>query len=545
MLSPGEIRIDHAVAQPRRSPPGGVSRPAADRLHEGRERERSGAIPEAMDSYESAVREDERSGDHAVLAESLRRLSILCHHRDDCERARELCKRGCDVAREIGSGLLEGEALNTLGGLDLTSGNLPEAQANFLKALDVGGNSKELRARVEQNLGIVANIQGRLYEALTRYERSLAAYRAAGDEHGCAIAYNNLGMVSADRGQYEAAESYFKEARAIAARTGDVYLQGLATASHAEVDVARQRFENALQNAEAALTMFDTVGARGAKSDAYRVIGMVYRETGRLAIAESRLNTARELAVESHSILNEAEATRELALLYQALGRNQEALKLLNSAHGLFRQLDARGDLVNVDGKVSTLEGTYLAVVRNWSRSIETRDNYTYGHSERVARNAVAAARRLGLDGHEEATVRIGSYLHDLGMVKVPHEVLWKPGPLTHDEIEVVRMHPIWGMELVADVDFPWDIKPIIRWHHERYDGTGYPDRLRGEEIPLTAQLVGIFDVYDAMITSRPHQAALSAEESLRRIVDSRSWWSDRVFEVFLQVQSDPPAADD
>src|SRR5258706_2547580 len=103
----------------------------------------------------------------------------------------------------------------------------------------------------------------------------------------------------------------------------------------------------------------------------------------------------------------------------------------------------------------------------------------------------------LGVEEEVQTAIQLGAYLHDVGKVRVPHEILNKPGPLTRDEYEVVQMHPIWGIELLAKVEFPWDLKPIIRWHHERYDGTGYPDRLRGDEIPVSAQIVGIVDAYD------------------------------------------------
>ena len=95
-------------------------------------------------------------------------------------------------------------------------------------------------------------------------------------------------------------------------------------------------------------------------------------------------------------------------------------------------------------------------------------------------------------------------------------------------------MHPIWGLELLAAVEFPWDLKPIIRWHHERYDGTGYPDRLRGDEIPVAAQIVGIVDVYDALTTARSYRPAMSHEAALVEIEKCRSWWSEQVYAAFL-----------
>ncbi len=145
-------------------------------------------------------------------------------------------------------------------------------------------------------------------------------------------------------------------------------------------------------------------------------------------------------------------------------------------------------------------------------------------------------ARALGLDEQEETTILLGAYLHDLGKVRVPQELLHKPGPLTPEERNVVRMHPVWGVELLMDVEFPWDIKPIIRWHHERYDGSGYPDGLKGDEIPLTAQVVGIAEVYDALTSVWDHGPALPAEQALERITGCRSWWSDRVFEAFVRA---------
>jgi len=510
--------------------------PPAAVLQQARERERAGCLPEAIERYGAAIAAAEQYGDSAVLAEALRRLAVVRHHRGEADTARELCLRSYGVALQVADDVRAAEALNTLGGLDLTTGSLEVAREIFLQALELGAASQSLRARAEQNLGIVANIQGQLNEAVARYERSLDAYRSCGDEHGCALAYHNLGMVSADRDRLDAADCYFQESRAFAERVGDVHLWALCLVNHAEVHVARQRFEDARQNAESALALFDQLGVRAAKADAYRVIGMVYRETGRPVLAESRLRYAIDLARAAGSVLGEAEASRELALLHQVMGRNEDALRLLNAAYRLFHRLDARVDLVHVGGKMAELEGSYLDLVREWGQSIESTDNYTYGHCERVAKHAVAMARALGLDEHAETTVLLGAYLHDLGKVRVPHEILKKRSPLTRVELEVLQMHPIWGIELLATVDFPWDLKPIIRWHHERYDGTGYPDRLKGDEIPLGAQIVGILDAFDGLTTTRADQVALPVAEAIAEITRRRSAWSDRVFDAFLKV---------
>jgi putative nucleotidyltransferase with HDIG domain len=507
---------------------------ASDLLHEARSRERAACIPEAIQHYEVAIATAERTGERAVLAEALRRLAVLRHHRNESVEARELCNRSYMVACEEGNDFLAAEAVNTLGCLDLKTGKLEDAREHFLQALERGGQARELQARVEQNLGILANIRGRIVEAVTHYERSVEAYRATNDEHGCATAYVNLGIAHTDLRQYDWADSYFSKSFEIAERAGDAHLQGLCLVNHAEAHFVRGRYEEARRNAEAALAIFDQLDARTDKSAAYRIIGMVYRETGRPALAESRLRSAIELAVSAGSLLNEAEASRELALLLQAMGRNQDALALLNVAHRLFRRLDARVDLVFVGGKVTELENTYFELVREWGQSIESADSYTFGHCERVAQHAIAVARLRGLDETSETSIRLGAYLHDLGKVRVPHEILNKPGPLTREEYEIVQMHPIWGLELLAAVEFPWDLKPIIRWHHERYDGTGYPDRLRGDEIPVAAQIVGIVDVFDALTTERSYRPALPREKALAEIQRCRGWWSEAVYEAFL-----------
>jgi putative nucleotidyltransferase with HDIG domain len=515
-----------------------------DLLHEARAQERAACIPAAVDSYEAAIGAAELAGEPGVLAEALRRLAVVRHRRGESATARELCHRSHTVARQAGNAVLAAEALNTLGGIALETDAIADARGNFLCALELGGQSRELRARAEQNLGILANIQGDLDEALAHYGRSLEAYRASNDEHGCAIAYHNLGMASADRERFDEAERYFRQSYEIAARAGDLHLQGLCLINHADVHVQREHFGDAQRNAEAALAIFDQLDAFGEKSEAYRVIGVIYRETGRAALAESRLRSAIGLAVRTGSVLNEAEASRELAVLYQSMGRNQEALTLLNAAHRLFGRLDARVDLVHVAGKVAELQTTYLAVVREWGQSIESADTYTFGHCERVARRAVAVAQALGLDQHTQTTIRLGAYLHDLGKVRVPHEILSKPGPLTRDEFEVLHMHPIWGIELLTGVEFPWDLKPIIRWHHERYDGTGYPDHLRGDEIPLSAQIVGIADVYDALTTARPYRPASSPAAARATIEASRGGWSEAVCGAFLGSLAHPHRRD-
>ena len=509
---------------------------AADLLRAARARERTGTTSDAVTSYEAAIAAATASGEAAVLAEALRRLAVVRIHRGESAAARELCRRSHVVARRLGNNELAGEALNTLGGFDVETGALKEARRHLIRARDLAGTSLGLRARIEQNFGILASIHGDFDDALECYARSLAAFRAVSDERGCAIAYHNLGKASAARQRLDEAERYFEQSLQLAGRVADAYLEGLCLVNHAKVHVARGRFDEARRNAEIALGLFGKLDVGSARADAYLVLGMVHRETGQPVLAEAQLRAAIELAVRTGSLLNEAEASRELALLCRATERNRDALTLLSHAHALFRRLDARPDLASVDGKMAELEATYMTVVRDWGRSIESADTDTFGHCERVAAHAATVARALGLDEGAQTSIRLGAYLHDVGKVRVPLEILTKPGLLTRDEMAVVEMHPVWGVELLAGIDFPWDLKPIIRWHHERYDGSGYPDRLRGDEIPVSAQIVGIVDMYDALTTNRPYRPALPHEAALAQIERCQAWWSEPVYRAFRQT---------
>jgi putative nucleotidyltransferase with HDIG domain len=509
-------------------------RPAGDLLRIGRAHDRAGRLDDAVAAFEQAVEVAERSGERAVLTEAQRRLGVVHHRRNNGAEARELCRRSYYGALGLGDLILAGEALNALGGFEFEAGQMSTARATYHKALSLAFSSEELRGRIEQNLGILATIHGDHQAALDHYRRSLQAFESAGDERGCAIAYHNLGLIAFNRGQLPEAEQHFIRSAAVAARFGDVHLEGLCHLSRSEVSHCRQQYGDAMRQAEAALAIFEQLGARMDKSAAYKVIGMVFRDTGRPAMADERLRTAISLAVETGWLLGQAEASRELARHYQTGGRNQDALVLLNSAHQLFNGLDARHELVDVAQKMAALEETFLAVVREWGQSIESSDQYTFGHCERVATYAVAVGEALGLDSMQKTTLRLGAYLHDVGKVRVPHEILNKPGRLTDSEFGTMKLHTVYGIELLAGVEFPWDIKPLIRSHHEKLDGTGYPDQLKGDEIPIGAQVICIVDVFDALTTTRSYRPAMPREVALAELERCRHWWRPDVYEAFM-----------
>ena len=511
-------------------------------LRQGTEHERAGRFVDALESYTAVANEADERLDGRALATALRRAAGIRRRRQEPGEALTLYRRSHDVATAIGEHLLAAEALNGIAVVHVNRGEWESAREYLHRALETGAESEELRGRIEQNFGVMANIEGDIPAAIAHYQRSLESFRSARNEGGCAIAYHNLGMVSADRRLWEEAERYFNASLEIAESTGDMNVRAHVLLNRSEVDIARGRYEDARRHAEQALQIFDEMGAIDQKAAAYKYLGILYRETGRSTLAEARLRTSVELASQVGASLAEAEGSRELALLYQTLGRNQDALRLLNASHRLFKRLNARLDLVDVGTKVAHLQSVYLTIVRDWGQSIESSDTYTYGHSERVASYAAIVAETLGLDEADITTVRIGAYLHDLGKVRVPHEILNKPGKLTNEEFEIIKMHPEYGLEMLASVEFPWDIKPIIRSHHEKLNGKGYPDRLRGDEVPLTAQLIGVVDVFDALTTTRSYRGAMDHDTALAEMRTCVDWWKPEVLQAFLaSVGAAPP----
>jgi HD-GYP domain-containing protein (c-di-GMP phosphodiesterase class II) len=188
----------------------------------------------------------------------------------------------------------------------------------------------------------------------------------------------------------------------------------------------------------------------------------------------------------------------------------------------------------------ASLQDAYLATVRSLAAAVDAKEPYMRGHSERVAIYARATGERLGLSHDQRTALEMAAYLHDIGKIGISGSILRKPGPLDEEEIRTMRHHPLIGANILRPVVFPWSIAPVVRHHHERYDGSGYPAGLRGEEIPILARVLAVTDAYEAMVSDRPYRRCLTsvgAVEELRRC--SGTYFDPRVVEALVQVLSD------
>ena len=184
------------------------------------------------------------------------------------------------------------------------------------------------------------------------------------------------------------------------------------------------------------------------------------------------------------------------------------------------------------------LEKAYQATLEGWVRALDLRDKETEGHTQRVTILTERLARSMGVDGDALVHITRGALLHDIGKMAIPDGILLKPGELTEDERTLIRKHPVYAYEMLSPIDFLLPAIDIPYCHHEKWDGTGYPRGLKGEEIPFAARIFPVIDVWDALISDRPYRKGLSHEEVRERIrVDSGKHFDPRVVEAFLELE--------
>ncbi|ETI70588.1 HD-GYP domain-containing protein [Neobacillus vireti] len=198
--------------------------------------------------------------------------------------------------------------------------------------------------------------------------------------------------------------------------------------------------------------------------------------------------------------------------------------------------------LVRFQGYVHAISTSYdnqlQGIVKGVIATLELKDPYTRGHSERVASYALLFAQKIGGFSKEDLkSFYYACLLHDIGKVHIPDSILMKPGKLTKEEFEIIKLHPGVGAEAVKNVEGIKDCICVIRSHHERWDGKGYPDQLNGEEIPLLARVTSIADAFDAMTSSRSYRAAMPVEEAYQRIIEGKgSQFDPMLVEEFKKV---------
>jgi putative nucleotidyltransferase with HDIG domain len=434
-----------------------------------------------------------------------------------------------------------GRALNGMATIHQQRGDpeLAEQTYHAAHAHARRGPHPQLLATVEQNLGTLASARGQLDAAVAHFEASLARFEQLGDARGCAEVLNNLGDVHTHAGRMAEATRCLDRALRFCLDQpgGDPVTAGLIRLSRAELHLASGEHDLARQQCEAAFEACCRLGIALGTGESLRVFGQIVRAAGESSRAEQALRRAVEIGERHGAPLLQAEALHDLGLALRALGRNREALEAFNRSHRLFRRAQADHRASELDRRLAQFEQEFLALMRRWGESIEAKDRYTGGHCERVAEYACLLAGEVALQPGEMLWFRMGAYLHDIGKTGIPEAILNKPGPLTPEERALVRTHAELGEQMLAGVEFPWDVPGMVRWHHERWDGRGYPDGLCGQEIPLPARILCIADVFDALTTARSYHVAMTPAQAIRQMEADASAFDPELFSVFRELR--------
>lgn len=370
-------------------------------------------------------------------------------------------------------------------------GRYKEAKEMALKAFQLKSDNFQLAF----NLGLLSFKTG-------DEETALKAFRKAADLNPKDLhSRYYLGLINLKRRDYEEAVRYLEEALKVNPHKSETrYYLGMLYAMANKIDKAVKLFEEALQTKnDDPLLLFN--------------LGAAYAREGKIAEAEQQL----ERAIDSFKLTSEKdlEIFSTLALQVKV---NIEAAELRRK---LYR--------------------AYLQTVISLAKLIDAKDKYTQGHTFRVAKVSYRIGVRMRLPEEVLEGLHIGAWLHDIGKIGIPDRILNKPGRLTDEEYEVMKSHVTIGAKALENVEFPWPhVIDCIKYHHERWDGSGYPEGLKGEEIPLPARIIAVADVFDALVTKRPYKPPLPPYKAIEIIQNSKGKHFDpQVVDAFLEIVDD------
>lgn len=225
---------------------------------------------------------------------------------------------------------------------------------------------------------------------------------------------------------------------------------------------------------------------------------------------------------------------------------NASADNSIGSEHGPFRV--SLTDISNLkfaqqqhEEKEKKLNKSLISTIYCLGTTVEFRDPYTSGHQKRVSNLALLIAQKMGLSEMQQEGVMLGAYIHDIGKIHIPAEILNRPGRLYEPELQLIKMHPQVGADILKETDFPWPITEMIVQHHERLDGSGYPNGLKGEQIILEAQIIAVADVVEAIHSHRPYRPALGLDVAIKEIQKNKNiLYNSEVVDICIAIISKP-----
>ena len=477
-----------------------------------------GKLTEAIGAYQRVLDSCRDSKHLEIKADTFTQIGQLLGKHGDYDRALGYHQRAIGACRRLGNTVGLCKSLRNLGVIYVDLGEFEEAEATYDEAITLASKSGEelLYADLVNNLGTIMNMRGDWKKALDLYRESLGIYRSNDEIRKSAYTLNNLAITFAERGYSDDALSYFTQALDIAAEVNDASLILIVDINLADLYLNRRELERARYHCvRAERHLQDNSLTNGHLVETRLTTGKIAFYELAFESALQYYNDALHLAQDIGTQYQEAEVLFARGTLLDAMDRHFDALADLESSYSIFTAARAEAKKSKTEVAIGSIEDLYLKVFDAMAQQVDEKDPYTKGHSDRVASLSLLLARELQLTTGTLKTIVAGALLHDLGKIRIDDSILKKEGRLTEEEFGYIRRHPEMGVTLLEGKEFPWDVKPVILHHHEKFDGSGYPAGLAGDEIPLTARIVCLADVFDALTSDRPYRVAFTPDQAL------------------------------
>ena len=416
---------------------------------------------------------------------------------------------------------------------------------NYEKALEYLKKSLEIKKSLKKtdqialtlnNIGAILRETGKYDEALKFLTESLEFKEKSDNRMGIINSLLNIASIYREMKKYDEATKYFDRILKLCDETDNKVELAMTEIEIAKVKIEQDKMDEAIEFLEKSLSIGEEIDAPNIIRESCEQLSNIYEKIGdfrnaliyfkkSIAAKDRIIQEERNRAIAEMEIKYETEKKeRELEI---ANLKNVELKKaneeLVETQRALQEYRDNLEQLVQkrsqeLSESYRKLRQTFDAIIKTMTKVVEFRDPYTAGHQERVARLAVAIAEQMKLDEHTIEGIRLAGMVHDIGKIYVPSEILTKPGRLNPVEFMLIKNHSTAGYEILKSIDFPWDIAKIVRQHHERLDGSGYPDGISGDEITLEAKIIAVADVVEAISSHRPYRPALGIDIALDEI---------------------------
>jgi len=509
-------------------------------LEKGKSYASQGQLDVAIAEYQKTLEYCRDPGQLKTRAEIFTQIGQLLAKQGDHDRALGFIQRAIGAYRRRNDQVGLCKAMRNLGVVYVELGEFEEAEMTYHDAIDLAEHTDDrlLYADLVNNLGAIMNMKGNRHEALRHYLESLEIYKSHDEIRKAAYTENNLAISFAEQGMNQEAFDYFRRAYRTAVTIKDASLTLIVDINLADLYLKKGALSEAKQHCRKAEQHLLQAGLKnGHLVETKKIAGKIAFQEEQYETALRQFNEAYDTSREVGARFLEAEVLLERGKLLAAMERHFDALNDLESSYRMYSDLRAEGKREQTERVIDSIERLYLDVFDIMAREVDLKDPYTKGHSDRVASLALLLGKEVGLRANTLKTIVAAALLHDIGKVKVDDGILKKPGKLTDEEYQAIKKHPEFGLELLHGKDFPWDIRPLVLHHHERWNGGGYPRGLKGEDIPLGARIIGIADVFDALTSDRVYRTAFDTEKALAMMTEDSGVAFDGVLlDRFVQL---------